>query len=114
MLIGAIALAVGLWAWGAGRASWQTMILSTLIFSQIFQALSVRSSGDSLFRIGLLSNKPLLAASVLIFVLQIAVIYVSFLHGLFETIPLSLEELAITLVASSAILWAVEIEKRLG
>ena len=114
VLIGAIALAVGLWAWGAGRASWQTMILSTLIFSQIFQALSVRSSGDSLFRIGLLSNKPLLAASVLIFVLQIAVIYVSFLHGLFETIPLSLEELAITLVASSAILWAVEIEKRWG
>jgi Ca2+-transporting ATPase len=51
---------------------------------------------------------------VLIFVLQIAVMYVSFLHGLFETVPLSLEELVITLVASSVILWAVEIEKRMS
>jgi len=113
LLIGMVALAVGLWAWSAGRASWQTMILSTLIFAQIFQALSVRSNADSLFRIGLFSNKPLLAASALIFALQVAVMYVSFLRGLFETAPLSPEEFVITLFASSAILWAVEIEKRL-
>ena len=111
VLIGLIALGIGLWAWSTGQAAWQTMVLSSVIFAQIFQALAIRSSRDSLFTIGLLSNKPLLAAAAAIFVLQLGVIYLPFTHSLFNTVPLTAGQLAITIAASSIILWAVELEK---
>ena len=42
-----------------------TMVFLTLTFTQMAHVLAVRSEHDSLFRIGLLSNKALLAAVAL-------------------------------------------------
>jgi Ca2+-transporting ATPase len=74
-------------------------------------ALAVRSDRQSLFGLGLWSNKPLLGAVVLTFALQMATIYVPVLNRIFKTEPLSLIELCITLAASSLVFCAVEIEK---
>jgi Ca2+-transporting ATPase len=48
---------------------------------------------------------------VLTFALQLAVVYVPFLQDLFQTVALSLPELAICLVASTLVFWAVEAVK---
>jgi len=59
----------------------------------------------------LFSNKYLFAAVLLTFVLQMATVYVPQLNPIFKTQPLTLAELALTLVSSSLVFWAVEIEK---
>jgi Ca2+-transporting ATPase len=111
LLMGLIVLGVGYGYWRAGLAQWQTMVFLTLTLSQMAHVLAIRSERDSLFRIGLWSNKPLLGAVTLTFVLQLAVVYVPFLQGFFETIALSARDLALGLAVSSLIFWAVELEK---
>jgi Ca2+-transporting ATPase len=115
-LIGLIGLGVGLLAASRGmhETNWDTLILTTIIFSQVFQALAIRSSRESLFRIGLLSNKPLLAAALIIVGLQLVVIYAPSLRGLFNVAPLSAGELALAVCASSLVLWTIELEKWLA
>jgi P-type Ca2+ transporter type 2C len=110
-LIGLVPLAVGYWAWSAGDPAWQTMIFTTLTLGQMAHALAVRSSRDSLFQLGLWSNKALLGAVALTFALQMAVIYLPFLQQVFDTHPLSLDILMLNLGLSAIILVAVELAK---
>jgi P-type Ca2+ transporter type 2C len=111
LLIGLVALGVGYWAWLTGQAAWQTMLLTTVIFAQVFQAHVTRSSVDSVFRMSPLSNKPLLAASVVIIGLQMVVVYAAPLQGIFETVPLTAGQLAVTVMTGLIILVAGEIDK---
>jgi Ca2+-transporting ATPase len=113
LLMGLISLGMGYWAWRAGWDNWQTMLFTTLTLSQMGHALAVRSS-DSLFKVGLLSNRALLGAVLLTFLLQMAVVYVPFLQNLFKTDPLSLGELLLSLVLSTVVFWGVELEKWLA
>ncbi|MDY6877288.1 MAG: cation-translocating P-type ATPase [Chloroflexota bacterium] len=111
LLMGLISLGLGLWAWRTGHPAWQTMVFTTLTLSQMGNALAVRSERDSLFRIGLLSNKPLLGAVLLTFVLQLGVVYVPSLQGIFKTQALPPNDLAISLILSTVVLCGVELEK---
>jgi P-type Ca2+ transporter type 2C len=97
--------------WSLGRDSWQTMVFATLTFSRMSLALAMRSEHDSLFRIGLRSNPPLLIAVILTFGLQIAVIYLPWLQASFQTVPLSIYDLTLSLAVSTVGFWLVEIEK---
>lgn len=87
------------------------MVFTVLTVSQLFHSLAVRSESISLFRIGLFSNVPMLAAVLLTLLLQIAVIYLPVLNGIFHTRPLPLFDLVVCLLLSSLVLVAVEIEK---
>ena len=103
-------------AWSMNHAGehdlyWRTMVFTVLCLSQMGHALAIRSDRQSLFSIGLLSNKPLLGAVVLTFALQMATIYVPFLRPVFKTEALSLTDLAIALATATVVFWAVEIEK---
>ena len=109
--MGLVSLGVGLWAYLAGSPYWATMVFTTLTLSQMGNALAVRSSRDSLFRIGLFSNKPMLGAVLLTLVLQLLITYWVPAQNLFGTQPLPLAELAISLAASTLVFWAVEFEK---
>jgi Ca2+-transporting ATPase len=111
VLLGAVTLAVGYYAWRAGSASWQTMAFTTLTLAQMGNVLAIRSSRESTFKIGFFSNRMLIIAVVLTVVLQLAVIYVPFLQPVFETVPLTASELAICLLASTVLFFAVEIDK---
>ncbi len=93
------------------QAHWQTMVFTVLCLSQMGHVLAIRSERESLFSQGLLSNKPLLGAFLLTFVLQMTTIYVPALNPVFKTEPLSLYELAVTLILSSLVFLAVEVEK---
>jgi Ca2+-transporting ATPase len=109
--MGLVSLGVGLWGYLTGNPYWNTMLFTTLTLSQMGNALAIRSDRDSLFRIGILSNKPMLGAVVLTFVLQLLVTYWGPAQGLFSTQSLPLPELIISLIASTLVFWAVEIEK---
>ena len=111
LLLGLVLLAVAYGYWSNGRASWQTMVFTTLAFSRMGLAQTMRSEKDSLFSIGLLGNKPLLVAVFLTFGLQLAVVYTPFLQNIFHTTALSMLDLIICLVLSSIVFLAMEIEK---
>jgi Ca2+-transporting ATPase len=73
--------------------------------------IAIRSEKESLFSLGLYTNKPLWGAFALTFTLQMATIYVPFLNPIFKTEPLTFSELTITMALSSIVFFAVEIEK---
>jgi len=111
LLMALVSLGVGYWGWSNGNPAWQTMVFTTLVLSQLGNAMALRSDRDSLFSIGPFSNRAMLGTVLLTFGLQLAVIYVPFLQAIFKTQALSASELAISLVLSTAVLWGVEIEK---
>lgn len=111
-LIAALALGVGYYYdIFTDLPQWQTMIFTTLAFAQIFQALAVRSSDTSILRQNLFSNPLLLALSGIVLCSQLLVLYVPFLQGFFNTVPLSLLDLAICVGLGSTVLFAIELEK---
>ena len=61
--MGLIPLALGWWAEQAGRP-WQTMLFTTLALLQLGHALAVRSELDSLWKLGISTNRSLLLAVV--------------------------------------------------
>lgn len=111
LLLGLLLLGVAYRYWAMGYANWQTMVFSTLAFSRMGMAQAIRSERDSLFRIGLMSNKAALGATILTFCLQIAVIYVPFLQDVFQTSALSGIDLGLCLGLSTVVFWSMEIEK---
>ncbi|MCE1252426.1 MAG: cation-translocating P-type ATPase [Anaerolineae bacterium] len=108
LLLGAVSLGMGYWAWSIGDPGWQTMIFTTVTLSQMGNALALRSEKESLFKIGLFSNKLLLGSVILTIALQLAVIYVPFLQEIFNTQALSLTDLAISPGLSLVVFAAVE------
>jgi len=111
LLMGSVSVFTQAWFMNAGGTHWQTMVFTVLSLSQMGHVLAIRSDRESLFKQGLFSNKPLLGAVLLTFVLQMATIYVPVLNPIFKTAPLSAGELVITLLLSSIVFMAVEIEK---
>jgi P-type Ca2+ transporter type 2C len=111
VLMGALTLGLGYWYWSAGDPRWQTVVFTTLALSQMAHVMGIRSSVDSLARVGLLSN-PLLAGAVAVTIaLQLALIYVEPLQQIFTTVPLSAVDVALCVAASGLVLMAVELEK---
>ena len=111
LLMGAVSLLTQAWALKTGHAHWQTMVFTVLCLSQMGHVLAIRSERESLFSQGLFSNKPLLWAFALTFILQMATIYAPFLNPVFKTEPLTRAELMLTLALSSIVFFAVELEK---
>ncbi len=110
-LMGLVSIFTQAWSIKNGLAHWQTMVFTVLCLSQMGHVLAIRSEKTSLFRQGLFSNKPLIGAFILTFILQMATIYVPFLNPVFKTSPLTFKELILTLILSSVVFFAVELEK---
>ena len=112
MLMAAVAIVVQAGARAAGW-EWRTMVFTTIAFLQLGHALAIRSERQSLASLGLLTNWRLLAAVVATLVMQLVLVYLPPLHDWFGTASLGPAELAVTLVASSTVFLAVELEKLL-
>jgi Ca2+-transporting ATPase len=111
LLMAGVVIFVQAWSISTGHAHWQTMVFTVLCITQLGHVLAIRSEKESLFTIGLFSNKYLLGAVVLTFILQMATIYIPVLNPVFKTEPLTLNELVFTILLSSVVFFAVEIEK---
>jgi Ca2+-transporting ATPase len=110
-LMAALTLGLGYWYWLAGDEAWQTVVFTTLAFSQMAHVLAIRSGTASLFQIGPLSNPYLAAAVVVTVALQLLLIYVAPLQSVFSTVALSAADVAACGSAALAIFAAVEAEK---
>jgi Ca2+-transporting ATPase len=110
LLMATVALTVQAYAVAYGL-HWQTMVFNVLCLSQMAHVLAIRSEKQSLFTIGVFSNKPLIASVILVFLLQALITYVPFLQQIFQTEALSLYEFLAVGAVSSIIFIAVELEK---
>ncbi len=111
LLMGAVCLVLQAWSIGRSGAHWQTMVFTVLCLSQLGHALAIRSERDSTFVLGFWSNPILMATVVFTLGLQLATIYVPSLNPIFKTAPLDWDELALCLVLSTVVFFAVEAEK---
>ena len=69
-------------------AAAQTVAFLTLCTSELLRAFTARSETHSVFTIGLASNRWMLWAVGVSFLMVLAVIYVPFLQPIFDTVPL--------------------------
>jgi Ca2+-transporting ATPase len=111
VVMSVIAISIGLLGYWLEDPAWRTLLFTTLIFNQIALAVSVRSDEQSIFSLGLFSNRSMVLAVVSTVLLQLLVIYVPFLQQIFDTQPLGLRDLLIIAAASLLVLLAVEIWK---
>jgi Ca2+-transporting ATPase len=111
VIMSLVALYVGAHSYKTGDPAWQTLLFTTLIFAQLALAVSVRSEESSIFRMGFFTNRSMVIAVVLTIVLQLAVVYLPFFQTIFSTTALPLADFGIALLASLAIILAVEVWK---
>jgi P-type Ca2+ transporter type 2C len=110
-MIGALALSIGSWYFFSDQPQWQTMIFTSLAFMQVFQAFASRSSKDSLFKMGLLSNPLLAGMALLVVVLQLMVLYIPTLANFFNVLPLSGYDLMTAASMGLVVFIVMELEK---
>lgn len=120
LLMAVVSLGLGGWYWWKGWldlsndsdvAYYRTMVFTVLACLQMGHVLAIRSHRQSLFTMGVWTNRPLIAAVSLTLVLQLTLIYTPFLQRAFGTVPLSLLDLVVCLVLSTTVFWVVELEK---
>jgi Ca2+-transporting ATPase len=111
LVMSTVSVLAGFLFWDAGDTHWQTILFTTLIFSQLGLALEVRAEKNSLWHIGLFSNRYMIAAIALTVVLQLLVIYVPFLQNIFDTDALTAVELLVPVGFSLIVMLAVEAYK---
>jgi P-type Ca2+ transporter type 2C len=111
LLLGSLSLVALWWGYNLGGGVWQTIVFTTLSLSQMGNALAVRSDRESVFRIGLLSNKLLLGAIALTTVLQLGVVYLPFAQPIFGTRALTPMQLGVSILLSAGVFVAVELSK---
>jgi Ca2+-transporting ATPase len=112
ILMGIISLGIGYIYWlDDPDGVWQTMVFTTLVLAQMGNALAIRSNTESVFKIGLFSNRLMVLAIAATFILQLILIYVPLAQRFFNTKPLSARDLIIALLVSLVVFVAVEIEK---
>jgi Ca2+-transporting ATPase len=90
---------------------WQTIVFNMICLSQMTHVLAIRSETQSLFTIGIFSNRPLILSVLLTFVLQAAITYTPFLQPVFNTETLTAYEFVAVGLLSSVVFIGVELEK---
>ena len=89
---------------GLEGAAANTMAFATLTMCQLFHAFNVRSEEQSLFRMGPLSNPAMVRAFVTGMLLQLAVLLLPPLQGVFSVLPMDGRQwLAVLLLAAAPI-----------
>ena len=111
VVLSIIAIGSSYGLWSSGDEGWQTALFATLVFAQLAMALEVRSEEESLFSIGLLSNKPMLGAIVITVALQLVLIYWGPAQRIFRTTALSARDLALCFGLALLVIVVVEIWK---
>lgn len=99
-------------SFGLERA--RTVAFTSFVLFQMFNVMSCRSRDESLFKIGLFSNRPLVITVLLSAAVQLLIVYLPFLQRVFGTVSLGLFDWLLVLAAASSVLVATEIVKMAG
>ncbi len=89
----------------------RTGAFAVMSFTQLFNMLNLRAMHDSLFSIGLFSNKKALVALGVAFLLMGMVMYMPFFQKVFNFVSLSVIEMLGIFILSSFVLWFGELYK---
>jgi Ca2+-transporting ATPase len=111
LLIGGLSLGTMAITFHAGSPNWQSVVFTTLVFCQLANAFAIRSERRSIWHIGLYSNPALVWSLVAMAGLQMAVVYLPLLQGIFHTSAMSGSELMLSVAAAMVVFIAVEAEK---
>lgn len=110
LLIAASCLLAQSWCLSTG-GPWQSMVFTVLTFSQLGNALVMRSEHETLLARGLRGN-PLLWLSIAgTLIVHVAILYLPALNAIFHTEPLSAREGLIALMLSALAPAAIELDK---
>ena len=93
-------------------ATANTMAFATLTFCQLFHAFDVRSERHSIFQLGVLSNPAMNQAFCIGLALQLAVLLIPPLMGVFHVAFLSLRQWLVVVILSITPVVVTEVEKR--
>jgi len=119
IILGVTGVALGYWAFSSnllavnGAPAWNTMVFMFLTLAQMGHALGLRSHTESLFKVGLRGNPLLIGAVIVTVLLQLLAVYTPFFNNIFNTAPLTGEQLLICFVLSTVVFIGVEAEKLL-
>lgn len=91
----------------------RTMTFTTFVLFQLVDVFNCRSLRDSVFKIGLFSNKPIILAIMAAFLLQVMVVHVPIFQPYFYTVPLSIYEWLLALIMASSVFIIEEARKML-
>ena len=111
VLIGVATFILGWIYYEQGGMKWQTMMFTVLTFLQIGQAFASRSNTESLFSMRIFSNPLLIWMTASTIILQLIVIYVPYLAGIFKVVPLNFIDIIICIIFGSATFFAIELDK---
>ena len=92
----------------------QTAVFTTLCFVQLGNALSVRSTYHSLFSKDIFANRSMWLAVTGSLILQLLIVYVSFLDTVFKTTPLDGNVMLMIVVTTVASVILIELVKLLN
>ncbi|HEX2926578.1 MAG TPA: cation-translocating P-type ATPase [Ruminiclostridium sp.] len=70
----------------------RTAAFMTLVLTQLVHVFECKSETKNIFEINIFSNMPLVLATICSVVMILAVVYIPVLQGIFETVPLGLNE----------------------
>ncbi len=113
IILAAGALIAQYWAaqHGYSEREQQTMVFTVLCFSQLANALSVRSVYRPIFSVRLFANPLLIGSVVLTILLQAALVYVPVLHPVFKTVALDNSLLLEIIIIPATCLLLIELIK---
>ena len=103
-----VSLGVGLVAFRAGDAHWQTLLFTTLILSSTGLAIGVRSERRPFWKVPWRANPALLGALIVTIALQMAAVYAPFMQEVLRTTALPARDLLVAFAAGGFVLLAVE------
>jgi len=101
-----IVYALELYFLNGGIEKARTAAFSVLVLSQMFHVFNCRSEKESVFKIGVFTNRTLNIAVGFIFFTQIAVVNIPYLEGIFKVVRLNgIDWLIVFAMAVQSLLW---------
>ncbi|MEM4574104.1 MAG: HAD-IC family P-type ATPase [Candidatus Caldarchaeum sp.] len=91
----------------------KSMVFTTLVVMQWYNAFNSRSFESSVFRMNPLGNTKLLIGISVGVVLQTLAVYTPMMQPFLRTVPLKLEDILVVFIASSSVVWVMEFYKLL-
>lgn len=118
LILGVASFLVGYWGYWYGSDQdikvLRTMTFFTLTLAQLGNAFATRSFRESLFEIGIMSNKLMVYTVLGTVLLQLALVYVPFLQNIFKLTAMTGMQLLVCFVVSFVVYGLIEALKKLN
>ncbi|XOU94536.1 MAG: cation-translocating P-type ATPase [Candidatus Kerfeldbacteria bacterium] len=112
-LTGLLSLGLFYWVWKStgDLEKARTMTFTAVALSSLMYVFSCRSLKSSIFKVGIFSNRYLLAAVFVGLLLQLIAIYLPFFQNIFQTVSLNIADWGIILLLGGLAIFGIEISK---